>query len=444
MRKGRKHGFWRPALWRWLVVLSLWMAGSLSAQSLQFGGYLQLDKRFRVGGDSTTIADFYNRLRVEMQAPLGDRVYTFASIDVRFYDLSRIRSLAGLEDLSQQYPTDLSVWEAYVDVYGFLSDNIDLRIGKQRINWGTADRLNPTDNLNPDDFSDLVNFAEKVPTWALKTSYYVGDFTLTAVWLPALTPILLPRNSAGLFLSNELAGVEDRLDLPASTPQNSMFALKLSGALGNWDYSLSYFNGFDDIPVLRRLVVQPDTAGLRPRRVELGFPRMQVFGMDVATELSGIGLWGEAALFVPEKTISVTQIGGTAYPSVELDDRPYVKFTVGGDYTFPGGLYLNTQWMHGFFTERGAEALHDYLFTQLKKKFFNDEVDLALGAALEVADWRAFRESYGYGLFPELIYRPADNLEMTLGFFIVDGRDGTLFGAWRETDQVYARVKVVF
>ncbi|MDQ7054064.1 MAG: hypothetical protein Q9P14_14710 [candidate division KSB1 bacterium] len=142
--------------------------------------------------------------------------------------------------------------------------------------------------------------------------------------------------------------------------------------------------------------------------------------------------------------ISVTQIGGTAYPSVELDDRPYVKFTIGGDYTFPGGVYLNAQWMHGFFTERGSEALHDYLLAQLKKKYFDDVMELALGAGLEVADWGTFRDRYGYGLFPELIYRPADNLAMTIGFFIVDGRDGSLFGAWRETDQVYARVKLVF
>ncbi|MDQ7054066.1 MAG: hypothetical protein Q9P14_14720 [candidate division KSB1 bacterium] len=109
----------------------------------------------------------------------GEKVYAFASLDVRFYDLPRVRSLTGLENLNRQYPTDLSVWEAYIDVYGFVLDNFDLRIGKQRLNWGTADRLNPTDNLNPDDFSDLVNFAEKVPTWAVKGSYYVGDFTLT-------------------------------------------------------------------------------------------------------------------------------------------------------------------------------------------------------------------------------------------------------------------------
>ena len=31
-----------------------------------------------------------------------------------------------------------------------------------------------------------------------------------------------------------------------------------------------------------------------------------------------------------------------------------------------------------------------------------------------------------------------------LGFFIVDGRNGTLFGAWRETDQVYSKIKVMF
>ncbi len=436
----RRHGIWR----RWLMVALLINAGALSGQSLQFGGYLQLDKRFRVGGDSTTIADFYNRLRLEMQAPMGEKLYTFASLDVRFYDLPRTRSLAGLEDLGQQYPTDLSVWEAYIDVYGFLFDNFDLRIGKQRINWGTADRLNPTDNLNPDDFSDLVNFAEKIPTWAVKGSIYAGDATFTAVWLPSLTPILLPRNSAGLFLGGELAGVQDRLDLPARTPKNSMFALKFSGVLGNWDYSLSYFKGYDDMPVFRRLVMRMDSSGLTPDRLEVGFPRMQVLGLDFATELWDIGFWGEAAVFMPEKVVSVTQIGGTAYPSVELDDAPYLKFTIGGDYTFPGGVYLNMQWMRGFFTERGADQLHDYIFVQLKQSFLNGTLDFAMGGGLEVAEWNAVKQTYGLGFFPELIYRPADNLEMTLGAFVVDGRPGTLFGTWQDTDQLYLRARVAF
>lgn len=44
-----------------------------TAAQPSFSGYLQLDKRFVTGGDSTYIDNFYNRLRLEMKAPAGHK-----------------------------------------------------------------------------------------------------------------------------------------------------------------------------------------------------------------------------------------------------------------------------------------------------------------------------------------------------------------------------------
>lgn len=410
----------------------------------QFGGFLRLDKRFNVGGDSLTIADFYNRFRLEMSVPLGEQLYVFSSADFRFYDLTRLNSLAGLEDATQEFPTELTLWEAYIDIYRFLFENFDLRVGKQRLAWGTADKLNPTDNLNPDDFSDLVNFTDKIPTWAVKGSYYLGDVILTGVWLPSLTPILLPRNSASLFLGEQVASFQNNLTLPAQQPQNSLFAFKLGSRLGRWDYSLSYFNGYDDIPILRQTTIS-DGPGGSPGQLGLGFPKMQVIGADFATELFGAGFWGEGAIFFPEKVVSQTIIGNVTSTNIELDNKPYFKFTLGGDYTFPNGFYANVQWMHGFFTERGSGTLHDYFFFELEKSFLRDEVKITLDGALEIADWDNIRVSYGYGVFPEVAYQAIDNLEMMLGaFIIINSKSQTFFENWQSADQVYLSMKVDF
>ncbi|NOX89261.1 MAG: hypothetical protein GXO77_09545 [Calditrichaeota bacterium] len=409
-------------------------------QQLRPGGFLQLDKRFNVGGDSIGIADFYNRFRMELGGTLNDQLYFFSSVDIRFYDLPRVSDLKQLENLNQQYPTDLSLWEAYIDVYGFLMKNLDLRIGKQRISWGTADKLNPTDNLNPDDFSDLVNFAEKIPTWAIKGDYYLGNFTLTGIWIPSLTPILLPRFGAQLFLGNPAPALRDTLALPSPGLKHSMFAFKVSGNLGTWDYSLSYFNGYDDIPVLYRFSIgNPVGANLYMK-----FPKMQVIGADFATELAGIGFWGEGALFFPGKVFLKTVIGNTAESSVALDDKPYFKFTIGGDYTFPRGWYFNIQWMHGFFTERGNDFLHDYFIGKLDKNLFNNDVKVSIGGALEIGSWNDISATYGYGIFPELVYQAIDNMELALGAFVAEGKKQALFGAWKNSDQVYLRMKVNF
>ena len=426
----------------WTLALLLAPLANVRAQELRFSGFLQLDKRFNVSGDSIATLDFYNRFRLEMAVGLNEQLYMFSSLDFRFYDLPRASTLAGLENLDQVFPTDLSLWEAYVDIFGFLTPDLDIRAGKQRIAWGTADRLNPTDNLNPDDFSDLVNFTEKIPTWAIKANYYLGDFTLTGVWLPALTPMLLPRSGATLFLSDPAAAFQDSLLLPGQELKNSMLAFKLSSRLGIWDYSVSYFYGYDDIPILRgvNVALSPENS----TTLELGFPKMQVIGLDFAAELGGIGVWGEGAVFFPEEVVSQARIGDVVYPTVELDGKPYFKFTVGGDYTFPGGIYVNAQWMHGFFTERGASELHDYFFLQTEKKLFRDKVKLLLAGGGEVADWSRIGETFGYGVFPEIAYLAIDNLELALGTFIVGGKPATLFGAWKETSQTYLRFKVNF
>jgi hypothetical protein len=419
-----------------ILIALLLLPVSIAAQPT-FSGFLELDKRFVTGGDSTVIDDFYNRFRLEMQAPIGSKLYMFSSLDLRFYDFPRPQSLDDLEQIEQEFPLDLTLWEGFIDVYGFLFDNLDIRVGKQRINWGTADRLNPTDNLNPNDFSDILNFTEMIPSWAFKGTWYAGDLRLTGVWLPSVSPILLPRNGASLFVG-EGGQFQNKLSMPEQTAKNSMFAFRLSGNIDRWDYSLSYFNGYDDVPIAGRVVVNPSLSTTPELQME--FPKMQVIGADLVTDLSGFGLWAEAGVFWPEEVPLTTVANGIETRQEQLKDTPYVKFTVGGDYTLSNGLYLNTQWMHGFFTERGVGNLNDYFILELEKDYFDEDLLVTLGNSLEVNDWKAL----GYGLSPELTYQAIDNFEAGAGAFWVWGEEGTLFNSWKQLDQVFVRFRVDF
>lgn len=423
--------FFRSAL----AICFLVLPTQLLIAQPDFSGFLQLDKRFIAGGDSVYIDGFYNRFRLEMNAPVGSQLYLFSSLDLRFYDFPDPRSLSDLEDSESVFPHELTLWEAFGDVYGFLFEDLDIRVGRQRIAWGRADRLNPTDNLNPNDFSDLVHFTEMAPSWAVKGTWYAGSGRLTGVWLPGLTPVLLPRNGAGLFLG-EAGAYEDEFRLPDRTPRNSMFAFRWDGSVGKWDYSVSYFNGFDDLPVATRLVVNPPL----PPRVELEFPRMQVLGADMVTEFSGIVFWAEAGLFWPEETALISEVNGLSTREMQLEGKPYLRFTLGGDYTFSNGLYLNSQWMHGFDTERGAGNLNDYFVVQLEKAFFEDDLLLAIGNTLEVDNWKRL----GYGLLPEMTYQGIDNFEAGTGAFLVWGEEGTLLHSWKSQDQVFLRFRFDF
>ncbi len=175
---------------------------------------------------------------------------------------------------------------------------------------------------------------------------------------------------------------------------------------------------------------------------------MRVLGADVATEWGGVGVWGEGAVVFPEQIGLVTDVvaNGDSVRDrvVALEDRPYATWTLGGDYMFPGGWYLNLQWAHGLFLERGAGQLHDYLVGRLERQLFRETVTLTLEGALEVAEWSNWSDHLGLVFFPEVVYSPIDNIDASIGAFIVGGGSATLFGSWSDADQVYLRVRASF
>ena len=65
--------------------------------------------------------------------------------------------------------TESEISEAYVNYY---TDNIDWRLGRQVINWGSAFNLQPTNYFNPYDLRFLNSFEEKKGIQAVKGTYY--------------------------------------------------------------------------------------------------------------------------------------------------------------------------------------------------------------------------------------------------------------------------------
>ncbi|NOZ69961.1 MAG: hypothetical protein GXP46_12145 [Deferribacteres bacterium] len=408
-----------------LAVLSvpfLFLAAEGSGEGIETGGFLEMDKHLNIS-DGVSNGDTYGRLRFEAKSDLSVDVFSLISLEIRYYDFPELNDLPPVDTIESDYPVDFLFREAYLEITRLVLDNLDVKIGRQRIAWGTADKFNPTDNLNPDDLTDFLDFGAKTPSLALKGDYYLGDYTVTGVWMPVFEPALFRRGG----IRSLLGRTPDRIDLPARNLQNGSFALKLSGVALNLDYSMSYFNGFDDIPIEVN-----DSGGTK-----MGYPEMQALGFDFAGEFRSVGLWGEMALFYPEEIRSG--------PEIVLSGNPYLKYTFGMDYTFRNSTYLEIQYVHGFTTERGSGNLHDYLMGTLERKFPNDDLKLSLAGALEVKEiGRNIKDSYGTGVFPEISYHPADNLKITAGAFLLDGRIGTLFGGWKDRDQLYLKTRIDF
>ncbi len=450
-----------------LIIIGFLLFPPRLSASVEFSGFIQLDKRILREKTDQPFVGMYNTFRLESKAFLSDEASALASVDLRYYDFANTESLSELSQGEEINPLDFGLWEGYLDLYGFLIDGLDLRLGKQRIAWGTADKLNHTDNLNPDDFSDLLDFGRKLPSTAFLATYYLGGFRLIGVWLPSLRPALLPAGgipfdveSYGFSIPEDVNFIirDYEVKPPPKYLRNSMGAVKLAGNLLNIDFSLSYFHGYDDIPIPETVTIISITPLAPPwnieTAVELNFPKMQVIGFDLAGEAFSIGFWAEGGVFFPEEIeVNITALNPAWEDIIKvflpekiiaLKDEPYCKYTLGMDYTFKGGIYLNAQWMHGFFTEAGEDNLEDYIMAYLEKKFFREELKLKLGGGLDVNDFSDFSENYAYIIIPETSYYPTDNVELTLGTFIMEGKETTMFGQMKDQDQIFLKAKVSF
>lgn len=202
--------------------------------------------------------------------------------------------------------------------------------------------------------------------------------------------------SGGESLGHPTVVSKTNLELPETSFENMQMAYRLAGTIAEQDLALSYYYGRTDFPQAKQNHTRhnpgercnPDDPkdcikGLLETEVTLHYPRMHVYGLNAAGEiplewlseaLSGLGYRFEGALVVPERsTLKITNdnlaleipqaageydydadgVPGGPQPAV-VESTPFLKWTVGLDYTFGEHFYVNAQWVHGLMDEYGA------------------------------------------------------------------------------------------
>lgn len=368
-----------------------------------------------------------NTLGVRLSAKL-DKFRAVGAVDLVLFGYNtKIDDIAQLSKSDAVQPYRVDVNELYLEADGFLLDGLDVRIGQQIVAWGVADQFNPTNNLNPDDLRDPLLFGKQAGNFMVKADYYITkDLSWSGVLVPLFRPALLPVSAALATASvDRVPFVDDKLrwrvesetaasqskllqsptvvdkttiNTPSAGFENMQAAFRLAWTIADQDIALSYYNGRTDFPVASANHTHLDKSftgcnpknktqcatGLLKTDVTLEYPRMHVYGLNIAGEfnpfkaisktIEGIGYRFEGALIVPQKThITITQDAlDLAFPQpageydynndgipggprpVVVDDTPFFKWTLGLDYTFLTNLYVNAQWVHGLADEFGA------------------------------------------------------------------------------------------
>lgn len=284
----------------------------------------------------------------------------------------------------------LGLDEAYLDYYG---DHFDLRIGKQRFNWGTALQVNPTDVLNPIQISNPLG--EKLPVYGVNLDYYLGDtFKVTGVYVPFFKAAL------------EAIPGQPQIEVIKPTPsfENSEYALKVSVmGLQGVDFSLSYFRGKEDLPSLFIHQGQP----------KAHYRDVQIVGFDVATTFGGVGVWGEGAYSIPAQ--------GDAY----------FQGIIGADYGLDNGMVMMLQYLH---------QRKDQKSTNLLLAGINQDLGLygwRMGAVYNL----------GVGslmLNPEVNFSVAEATSFVVGGRYFVNKNGPVGMLPQEKNQLYVQVKASF
>ena len=367
------------------------------------------------------------------------RYHFFAELNLNSTIPTSISDLSNLSSPSTVMPLSTTLNEAYLDIFQFPIGIIDMRLGKQIIVWGTADKLNPTANLCPSDLRDIFNFGEKIGITAIKFDLYPGPLQIEGVVVPYFNPSPLPENFT------ELSGAQlgiTHIEMPDEyLGENIQFGLKTSWFIGKYDFSLSYYYGRYWVPVAYRV----DLSGTYTvDDTYMFFPKVQVAGFDFTGSLGNVGTWVELAVFIPEEYSLTTIVSGIPVGSEEKSDI-CTRYVLGADYTFSDGTYINTQFAHGLDFENQKDLIKDYLMLRLEKSFLNDKIKVhPITLFATTGDIDNIKNNYGLGYIPEIQIFPSDNTELNIGAVLLEGKGNNLITNIEKRDSLYIEFKVSF
>ena len=323
--------------------------------------------------------------------------------------------------------TEEQLREAYLDIN---VGPMDFRIGKQIIVWGRTDRINPTDNLSPRDFTLLVpeDDDQRLGTAAIKATYYFKEISLTGIWLPHFSPdtIPIPRIPPPFGLTE---------DIPDTSFGDWAIKIEQTGRLIDW--SLSYFNGYDLYPDL-------DAASL-PHLI-LKHHRIDVIGTDAATTLGRYGLRAEAAY-------TMTQDNNGDDPYIK---NPFFFLVAGIDRTFLEYLNINVQYLIRVIVNyRNPEATGNPF--AVEQAVINNQLDQVQQGATFRINYKWFHETlegeiatvfltphFSYLIRPKVTYAFTDRWKGTIGGDLYEGNQPSFFGYLRGNSTAYAELRWSF
>jgi hypothetical protein len=248
-----------PKLISLLVGLTLFFAGAAGQDKVAFSGYLSNTlSLYRIPDHWIWENTLHNRLNLDLYP--ADWLSGSVQMRNRFISGNTIRKLPGYAefvggdqgwmDLAWAHDGDLGDSTGYVLIsmvdrlwMQFSFGNLEIKAGRQRINWGQTFVWNPNDIFNSYSYFE-VDYPERPGSDALRISYYTGN--ASTIELAAKIDSASRITAAGYFRFNTL-GFDIQLLGGIYQEQDLILGTGWSGNLGPAAFrgELSYFRDLD-------------------------------------------------------------------------------------------------------------------------------------------------------------------------------------------------------
>jgi len=332
-----------------------------------------------------------------------------------------------------------------------LGSNLDLKIGRQILTWGTGDLVFINDVFAKDYRSFFVGRDDqylKAPQNAFRAEYYssLGNFSL--VWTPRFEANRLPYGeklsyymspmpdgsngyTTGMFAGT---GLSDQFYFeppkPEATFGNSEFAFRFQRQVSSFNAALYAYKGFYKSPTCFDFSIMSPV-----------YPRLSIYGASIRGALMGGILWLEGGYFGSRDD---RDGDNPAMPNSSMSGM------IGFERQIATDLTANVQWKADYmldyviFTSQQIPGVHvrdeiKHLLTSRVTKKLNSET-ISLNGFI-------FFSPNEEDLYLRLSvdYKYTDEISLTGGANIFDGSYGnTDFGQFALNDNVYAKLTYGF
>jgi hypothetical protein len=426
-----------------MVVTILPMAGSVAAQDVYINGFVEglwgagLDDKNPTDRDYPA-AETRLQLRAESY---GDNAEVFAKIDF-------------VQDGFDSTTYEFELREAYIKFR--LPINMDFKVGRQILTWGTGDLIFINDVFAKDYQSFFIGRQDqylKAPQTALRAEWYAkfGSFSLIAI--PDFEPNTLPTGDRLSFynpLSGAIVGTSGYMMPvePANSFDNAEIAFRYARQFGAFKLSGYAYRGFYKDP-RGVMMTGPTQADMM-----LYFPRLNVYGASLRGQIAGGILWIEGGYYDSredtdgenyfiENSSTKGMIGFERQIATDLTANLQFQAEYMGNYdnyekSHAGYVQMMQMMFPGVAITPKADEVRTLITSRWTKMLNMQTITLSAFGFYSPSDKDAY-------IRLSAAYKYTDELSLMVGANIFEGDSPhTMFGQFDHNDNVYVKINYGF